>query len=100
MTPQVTDQAAPQVAQVLEAASSACSLGELQAAAGLKDRVHFLKTHLEPLLLAGWIERTIPDKPRSSKQKYRLTEKGRGALLNLKKRILKEQHELNRRIGK
>jgi DNA-binding HxlR family transcriptional regulator len=46
----------------------------------LKDRVHFLKTHLETFLLAGWIERTIPDKPRSSKQKYRLTEKGRQAL--------------------
>ena len=88
MTPQVTDQAAPQVApqvtpqvaRVLEAASSACSFTELQAAAGLKDRVHFLKTHLEPLLLAGWIERTIPGKLRSSKQKYRLTEKGRKAL--------------------
>ena len=46
----------------------------------LKDRVHFLKTHLEPLLLAGWIERTMPDKPRSGKQKCRLTEKGRQAL--------------------
>jgi ATP-dependent DNA helicase RecG len=67
----------PQVARVLEAASSACSFAEQQAAAGLQDRVHFLKTHLEPLLLAGWIERTIPDKPRSSKQKYRLTEKGK-----------------------
>jgi hypothetical protein len=64
-----------QVASVLEAASSACSFAELQAAAGLKDRVHFLKTHLELLLLAGWIERTIPDKPRSSKQKYWLIEK-------------------------
>jgi ATP-dependent DNA helicase RecG len=46
----------------------------------MKDRVHFLKTHLEPLLLAGWIERTIQDKPRSSKQKSRLTENGHQAL--------------------
>ena len=76
MTPQVT----PQVASVLEAASSACSFAELQAAAGLKDRVHFPKTHLEPLLFAGWIERTIPDKLHSSKRKYRLTKKGRQAL--------------------
>ena len=76
----VTDQVTPQVVHALGAARSDCSFAELQAAAGLKDRVHFLKTHLEPLLLAGWIERTIPDKPRSSKQKYRLTEKGRQAL--------------------
>ena len=61
----------PQVARVLGTARSDCSFAELRAAAGLKDRVHFLKTHLKRLLLAGWIERTIPDKPRSSKQKYR-----------------------------
>ena len=78
----------PQVARVLEAASSACSFAKLQAAAGLKDCVHLLKTHLEPLLFAGWIERTFPDKPRSSKQKYRLTEKGRQAL---------QKHEGSRR---
>lgn len=77
MTLQVTPQVTPQVARVLGAARSNCSFADLQAAAGLKDRVHFLKTHLEPLLLAGWIERTIPDKPRSSKQKYPLTEEGK-----------------------
>ena len=76
LTGQVTDQVTPQVTRVLEAASSACSFADFQAPAGLKDRVHFLKTHLELLLLAGWIERTIPDKPRSIKQKYQLKEKG------------------------
>lgn len=30
----------PQVTRILEAASSACSFAKLQAAAGLKDRVH------------------------------------------------------------
>ncbi len=69
-----------QVTRVLGAASSACSFAHLQAAVGLEDCVHFLKTHLEPLLFAGWIERTFPDKPRSSKQKYRLIKKGRQAL--------------------
>ena len=31
---------------------------------------------LKPLLDSGLLEMTIPDKPRSSKQRYRLTEKG------------------------
>lgn len=72
-TPQVT----PQVVAVLEAAQREISATELQAAAALKDRVYFLKRYLEPMLAAGWLERTIPDKPRSRNQKYRLTDKGR-----------------------
>ena len=35
---------------------------------------------LNPLLNAGLAEMTIPDKPRSSKQRYRLTDKGRQVL--------------------
>ena len=83
---QVTPQVTPQVTRVLELALSERPLSELQAAAELKDRVHFLKTYLEPFLLAGWLERTIPDKPRSSKQKYRLTAKGRAVLDSQKPR--------------
>jgi len=79
-TPQVTPQVASQVIGVLKAARKECGASELQAAAALKDRVHFLKRYLDPMLAAGWLERTIPDKPRSSKQKYRLTDKGRAFL--------------------
>ena len=75
-----TPQVAPQVILVLVASKSPASGAELQQAAGLKDRVHFLKTYLEPLLADGLIERTIPDKPRSRLQKYRLTAKGRALL--------------------
>jgi predicted HTH transcriptional regulator len=32
---------------------------------------------------AGLVEMTIPDKPRSSKQNYRITDKGRAVLENL-----------------
>jgi len=50
---------------------------EMQETLGLKHEDHFRIAYLCPALEAGLIEMTIPDKPRSSKQKYRLTEKGR-----------------------
>ncbi len=75
-SPQVT----PQVLAVLHEADKIQGANKLQQAVGLKDRVHFLKAYLEPLLEAELIERTIPDKPRSSKQKYRLTPKGKEVL--------------------
>jgi predicted transcriptional regulator len=52
----------------------------LQSALKLRDDEHFRKSYLLPALQAGFIAMTIPDKPRSSKQKYRLTEKGRKVL--------------------
>jgi len=52
----------------------------MQAALKLKDEEHFRKAYLLPALKEGLIEMTIPDKPRSSKQKYRITEKGRRLL--------------------
>ncbi len=79
-SPQVTPQVTPQVLAVLHEADKAQTANKLQQAVGLKDRVHFLKAYLEPLLAAELIERTIPDKPRSSKQKYRLTPKGKEIL--------------------
>ena len=38
----------------------------------------FKRKILNPLISFGYIEMTLPDKPRSSKQSYRLTEVGRG----------------------
>ncbi len=38
------------------------------------DRTKFRNQALNPLLKVDSIEMTFPDKPRSSKQKYRLTE--------------------------
>jgi predicted HTH transcriptional regulator len=79
-TPQATPQAATQVAKLLEAAGEVQTRELLQRAAGMADREHFRKTYLEPLLTAGWIERTLPDKPTSPHQRYRLTEKGQAWL--------------------
>lgn len=43
---------------------------ELQAFCHLSDREHFRKAVLAPLLDAGWLLRTQPDKPNSPRQKY------------------------------
>ena len=77
---QVTAQVTAQVAKTLEAASEAAARESLQTAVGMKHREHFRKAYLEPLLNAGWLERTIPGKPTSRLQKYRLTDKGRAWL--------------------
>ncbi len=79
-TPQVAPQVTPQVLAILAAADNPCSRSELQEITSLKDREHFRTAYLEPLLEAGWIEMTIPDKPRSSKQQYRITDAGRQIL--------------------
>ena len=44
---------------------------------GLKNDEHFRKTYLVPAIEAGLIEMTIPEKPKSTKQRYRLIDKGR-----------------------
>ena len=59
------------------------SRAELQTKLKLSDRDHFSKEYLHPALKAGLVEMTIPDKPRSKKQQYRLTEKGLKILDNL-----------------
>ena len=48
------------------------SLTELMALLDLSHRATFQKNYLTPALEAGVIERTLPDKPKSPKQKYKL----------------------------
>ena len=62
------------------------SRAELQEKLGLRHRDNFIEAYLQPALNAGLLEMTIPDKPRSSKQKYRLTEKGRAVVVSLDER--------------
>ncbi len=78
-TPEVTPEVAPEVApevRLLLVLVGEMTRQQLQQALGLKDDEHFRKAYLQPALDAGLIEMTIPDKPRSSKQKYRLTAEG------------------------
>jgi ATP-dependent DNA helicase RecG len=80
VTPQVTPEVAPEVIGMLSVLKGAMDRRSLQVALGLKAEKNFRLVYLRPALDAGFIEMTIPDKPRSSKQKYRLTDKGRQAL--------------------
>ena len=50
---------------------------ELQKVLNLKARKNFRLLYLDPALEQGLIEMTIPDKPNSRSQRYRLTEKGK-----------------------
>ena len=43
---------------------------EMQAQIGIEHREYFRKTFLKPLLKAGRLQMTIPDKPKSRNQKY------------------------------
>ncbi len=69
-----------QVIKTLYVVRAEMSRVELQEALALTDREHFSKEYLKPALNSGLVEMTIPDKPKSSKQKYRLTDKGRAVV--------------------
>ena len=59
---------------------------ELMVVLGRTNRTRFRDQVLRPLLHAGWIEMTIPDKPTSGRQRYRLTPLGRELRLVLEER--------------
>jgi len=76
-TPQVTPQVAPQVGELLVVIRGEMSREALQSTLGLRDRKSFRERYLKQALADGLIEMTIPDRPNSRLQQYRLTEKGR-----------------------
>jgi len=71
-TEQVREQVTEQVERLLTALSSeTLSAKELLERLGLKHRPTFSNNYLRPALELGLIEMTVPDKPNSSKQRYR-----------------------------
>ena len=77
---QVTGQVAGQVDPWLIRALTACAVRplssrEIQEATGLRHRETFQRNYLDRLISDGLVERTIPEKPTSRLQKYRLTKK-------------------------
>ena len=61
------------------------AIGELMKVVGRTNRTKFRDQVLKPLLVAGWLEMTNPDKLTSSKQKYRLTDAGKHLLKSMQK---------------
>jgi ATP-dependent DNA helicase RecG len=77
VTPQVTPHVTPQVRRLLAVLEGELLRDELQERLGIADRKYLRLEFLVPAMEAGLVEMTIPDKPRSSKQRYRLTDLGR-----------------------
>jgi ATP-dependent DNA helicase RecG len=73
---EITDE----IRKLLAVVSGEMKRKEIQNALGLKHEDHFREAYLVPALKSGLIEMTIPDKPRSGNQRYRLTKKGLRAL--------------------
>lgn len=75
-TLQVTPQVTPQVERLISILSKEMNRQEIQLILNLSDRMNFMNNYLNPALSNNLVEMTIPDKPNSRLQKYRLTEKG------------------------
>jgi len=79
-TPEVIKEApqkvTPEVKRMLNAFAGDMSRRELQDILNLKDDEHFRSAYLKPAIEQKLITMTIPEKPSSGKQKYRLTKKG------------------------
>lgn len=83
-SPQVTPQVTPQVdglddmsVRILSFCAVPKSKKELLELCGLSDRKNLTQKYLEPLLKDGLLTLTVPEKPTSSKQKYKTTDKGK-----------------------
>ena len=70
----------PEVRRMLGLLICEMARTEIMAQLGLRDEKHFREHYQQVAMAAGLIERTLPDKPNSRLQKYRLTEKGRSLL--------------------
>ena len=79
--PQVT----PQVKNLIIALDREMNRQEIQNKLALSNRESFRRVYLKPALENGFIEMTIPDKPNSSLQKYRLTALGKTVKQDLSK---------------
>lgn len=84
VTPEATPEATPEVSSelfsLLQVIHGEMSRQEIMTALSLKDEKHFRESYQQVAIALGLIEMTLPDKPKSPKQKYRITAKGKQML--------------------
>ena len=85
LTGVVTGEVTGEVQRLLKVLVGEMKRTDIQEALALRHEDYFREAYLIPALTAGMIEMTIPGKPTSSKQKYRLTQKGRDLIAKLAK---------------
>jgi hypothetical protein len=76
----ITGEVAGEVQRLLKVLVGEMKRTDIQEALALRHEDYFREAYLIPALTAGMIEMTIPGKPTSSKQKYRMTKKGQDLL--------------------
>ncbi len=84
-----SDHASVQIKNLLLVVEGEMERARLQELLGIKNRDYFRTNYLNPAITDGYVELTIPDKPNSQNQKYRLTSKG----LQLKVALNKQNKE-------
>ena len=84
VTTEVTGEVTTEVSEAMARLLACCRVPSprraLMECLNLKNDEHFRKSYLVPALEAGYLEMTLPQKPQSSKQMYRLSAKGRAWL--------------------
>ena len=60
--------------------SGAMTRREIRHALTLSPKTNIKKRYLDPCLEGGWIEMTIPEKPSSRNQRFRITPFGRACV--------------------
>lgn len=83
VTDPVTPEVTPEVERLLAVLTGEMSRTEIMAVLGLKDEKHFREHYQQAAARLGYMEMTIPSKPRSRMQKYRLTAAGRALVHTL-----------------
>lgn len=76
VTEHVIEHVTEHVKKVVVAVNGEMTREQLQEIIGISHREHFRSKYLNPAIEDGFVELTIPDKPKSTNQKYRLTKKG------------------------